>query len=208
MTQAISELEKMGDELVKKELINEAKKLLGEVWGLFASIRNKIQKRLNAQNKLIHITYDAYIAWLNLETDIKLILEKIRLKYGTYALDEVAVLKIDGSMTTPICFYTINSEKSDAIEKKTISISEIREELEENIKFFIDHIVSKWLLFDNEWTIAGNGAGEAFDLVYRAWDYIIWFNNSDESTDSLKEKYNINSNDLIKDISKIYHTFK
>gem|GEM_PF-3087710 len=31
MTQAISELEKMGDELVKKELINEAKKLLGEV---------------------------------------------------------------------------------------------------------------------------------------------------------------------------------
>gem|GEM_PF-3402182 len=70
-------------------------------------------------------------------------MEKIRLKYGTYALDEVAVLKIDGSMTTPICFYTINSEKSDAIEKKTISISEIREELEENIKFFIDHIVSK-----------------------------------------------------------------
>ena len=204
----ISELEKMGDELVRQELIWEAKQLLNEVWGLFSSIKNKIQKKLNAQNKLIYITYDAYIAWLDLENDIKTILEKLRLKYGNYALDEVAVLKIDGNLTIPICFYTINSEKSDAIEKKSISIAEIKDELEENIKFFIDHIVSKWLLFDNEGTIAGNGAGEAFDLVYRAWDYIIWFNNSDESTDSLKEKYNINSNDLIKDISKIYHTFQ
>lgn len=208
MTQAINELEKIGDELVKKELINEAKQLLGEVGGLFASIKNKIQKKLNAQNKLIHITYDAYITWLDLEADIKSLLERIKSKYGIYALDEVAVLKIDGALTIPICFYTINSEKSEGIEKERISISEIKEELEENIKFFIDYIVSKWLLFDDEGTIAGNGAGEAFDLVYRAWDYIIWFNNSDESTDSLKEKYNINANDLVRDISKIYHTFK
>ncbi len=208
MSQTISELEKIWDDLIKKEFIWGAKQLIDEVGGLFPSIKNKNQKRLNTKNKLIHITYDAYIAGLNLEKDIKNILEKIKLKYNHYALDEIAVLKIDKTLTIPICFYTINPEKSEKIENKTISIAKIKEELEENVKFFIEKIINKWLLFDNEWTIAANWAWEAFDLIYRAWDYIIWFNNSDESIYSLKEKYGINSNELIKDVSEIYKTFK
>lgn len=207
INQKVVEITSLFDNLIMSGNIQDAKTLLQSIEIVYNTWYNKLQNTIINKVKWFILEENSELSQLDLETKSKALLEKLKDTFGIYVVNELAIIKLKDHNITPVFFLTLNVDKINQLLTEEISTDQLKEELKENLKYFIENIISKWLLSDWEWTIAGNNVGEAYDLVLRVWEYVVWFNNTIESLEWLKNKFWIDQNSLIREISKFYYEF-
>ncbi|MEF2175738.1 MAG: hypothetical protein V3575_04655 [Candidatus Absconditabacteria bacterium] len=167
----------------------------------FMDLKNEY--KINNYCKGLFFEKDEYLESHNINKIIGEIIENIKNKFGEYVIDELAVVKYNGNIITPIYFYSLNKERllkgnEDNLKKSLIN----------DFKFYTGNILQDDLLEDGEGTLAGNQTGSSFDIILRIGDYIFGFNNSKLSIDEIQNNLSISKNDLISEVSKLYNYMK
>lgn len=156
-----------------------------------------------SDNNWFYFEKDEYLESKNIEQIIFEIVEKIKNKFGSHIIDELAIIKFNWSTVVPIYFYSLNKERLSPENQLNLKQSII-----DDLKFYTWNILQDDLLEDWEWTLAWNQTWSSFDIILRIWDYIFGFNNSQLSIDEIQKQLGINKNDLIAEVSKLYNYFK
>lgn len=200
----LQQIENNIDDLINQGKQDEAYNIVSKIQDFYYKLGNKF----NADSKVRGIFFeeDDYLINLNLNEKLKQLFNKIKEKYWDYMLDEVVFMKSEDGDVKPIYYFTINQNQVQKIDLS--DINEFKKDILENLKFFIDNIINADLLEDGETSVTGEWEGEEFDLVLNIGNYIIGFNNTEESMDTLKDKYDVKENDLIEIVSELYYDFK
>lgn len=207
LNQKIGDIIKLFEDLIDTGNIVEAQKFIKDIEETYWLFYNKLQKIVNIKNHgFVFETW--HFEWINLDSVIKRFLDWLKEKFNTYVVNEVVILKADVNDFSPIYYYTLSINKLNEIHWEDFDIEWLKESFKRDLKFFVENIIEKWLLEDWEGTLAWNNIWEAYDIILRVWEYIIWFNNTIESVEWLKIKYWIDQNDLVKEVSKLYHELK
>jgi len=207
LNQKITDIIKLFEDLIDTWNIVEAQKFIKDIEQTYWLFYNKLQKIVNIKNHwFVFETW--HFEWINIDSVIKSFLDGLKEKFNTYVVNEVVILRSNLENFTPIYYYTLSINKLNEIHWENFDIEWLKDSFKKDLKFFVDNIIDKWLLEDWEWTLAGNNVWEAYDIILRVWDYIVWFNNTIESIEWLKIKYWIDQNELVKEVSKLYHQLK
>jgi hypothetical protein len=187
----------------------KAKEIINDIEQLNILANSRLKKHLNKISRWLLLHKDKWLEEVDIEAQIKELLNKIESEFWYYIIDEVAILKYREDRINPIYFYSINIDRIKDIEWDDDKIQDLKDDLKWNMHFFIENIIKKWLLSDGEWTLTWHWTWASYDIIIRQWEYIFGFNNTTETIESLKENFWINPEKIIKEISNfLYNMIK
>lgn len=205
----IEELIEIFERHLQNAELPQAQEIFKQVENLRNFLSIRFQKTLNENLKWIFLDKDTHLEDINISKKIKDFLENLKSQYWEYIIDEITILKLtNNSNAKAVYIYSIDTNKiiEDCINPE--SIENTQKALTKDLHFFIENVVKKWWLEDWEGTLAWNQTWNSYDIILRIWDYLIWFNNSNESIDSLNNKLWIDMETLIHKVSEFYKEFK
>lgn len=209
MNSQIEQLTKLFEQHISNWEFAKAQEILQEIKILWNLLSIKLQKSLNKNIKWVFLEEDQTLENININDKIRNFLEELKNKYWEYVIDEITIMKLKNSWQ--ICatyLYSLSTNKFIEELNNTDNLQKLQSQLTNDLKFFVENIVKKWWLEDGEWTLAGNQTGNSYDIILRIWDYLIWFNNSLESIETLNKKLWISMEELIKQVTHFYKEFK
>lgn len=210
-------LEKLKDHWLKKISNGEASEVQEEIYQLetvVSEVKEELKKDLN-ENPLIKHTFIEAKEKVDtdIEEKIKNILEKLKIKEHKipqkldekediekgHIIDEIFLLKLQWDSIIPV--YLL----SNSPEREKESELEIKNEIEKNMKVFIDSEISH-TLDKKETTYSFNdNENQKIQIVLKlSDDYILCFNNNNcESIDNVDKKTGMGISELQKLIKKL-----
>lgn len=204
----IDNLNNLFNEKIEKWEFLQAQNLLQEIDCLHNLLSIKLQKSLNKNIKGIFLQNDPELENIRIYDKIRIFLEDLKKEYWKYIIDEITILRLHWDFVLPIYFYSLDThkliEQLDNVEK----LNELKNELTKDLKFFVENVIKKWGLEDWEGTLAGNQTWNSYDIILRIGDFLICFNNTEESIETLNHKLWIDMESLISKVSWFYKEFK
>ncbi|MDD2566285.1 MAG: hypothetical protein PHZ26_05940 [Candidatus Gracilibacteria bacterium] len=154
--------------------------------------------------KGIFFKEDIYLQSLNLDTKIERFILSFKEIFGELIINEVFIIFYNGERIIPLYFFCghTNCDNSENIpQEKLISL---KEEKLKAFEFFVENILRRQCILNNEGIIAKDQIGGLFDAMFRMDDYYIGLNNTENSFNELKEKIGIREEPFINIVKKLY----
>lgn len=147
---------------------------------------------------------DKYLKSLNLDKKIKKFLESFKEVFWEQIFDEVFIISYINWEIKPLYLFCWKNNCDDIkkIDRKSVDL--IKNRQLKHFSFFIDNVISKMCIINNEWVLAREHNCEDFDIVFRLNDYYFWLNNSKSCFKDLQEKLWIEENVFFDIIKKFY----
>lgn len=204
----IDSLIKRFDEELTKWNFTTAQSIIKEIESLQNFLSIKLQKSLNKNIKWIFLQNDPELDSMQIHQKIRNFLEELKNEYSKYIIDEITILRLHWDFVLPVYYYSININNFIEQIDNINDLENLKNQLTKDLKFFVENVINKWGLDDGEWTLAWNQTWNSYDIILRYWDFLICFNNSEESVETLNKKLWIDMESLIQKVSSFYKEFK
>lgn len=158
--------------------------------------------------KGVYFTQDEYLEKLNLDLKIKKFILSFEEIFSERIIDEVLIVSYNWEILTPIYFFCAHKICDNIKEIVPENKKILKESKVKDFEFFIEKILTKQCILNNEWIIAKDQIGWLFDAMFRMDDYYIWLNNTEYSFKEMEEKIWIQEETFMNIVKKFYSDLK
>lgn len=154
--------------------------------------------------KGIFFKEDKYLQSLNLDFKIKKSILDFEEIFWELIINEVFIIFYDWEKVIPIYFFCWHKDCENPINIPSEKIIKLKEQKLKDFDFFIENILKRQCIINNEWIIAKDQTWCLFNAMFRMDNYYFWLNNTENSFRELEDKIGIKEESFIEIVKKLY----
>lgn len=153
-------------------------------------------------------TQDKYLESINIWAKLTDFIQDFEKIYNERIVNEIFIIKYLNDKIIPIYYFCARKKCDNEYKMDEQKLEEIKQLKIADFNLFIENVISKQCLLNNEWIIAKEQSGYLIDAVFRFDDYYIWLNNTESSFKEMQQKLWVNDEQFVGMVKKLYDSLK